>query len=88
MSLAKWARIEPHAQTTDLNVGLVAEVADPLWLLARQLQLGELVGDDGGTAVAVHVHASWSRFTRLPNSGGITMATSRSPARNRRSRSR
>jgi hypothetical protein len=69
MSLAKWGRIEAHAQTSDLNNGLTAEVADPLWLLARQLQFGELVGDDGGTPVAVHVQSSWTRFTRFQADG-------------------
>ena len=69
MSLAKWGRIEAHAQTSDLNNGLTAEVADPLWMLARQLQFGELVGDDGGTPVAVHLQSSWTRFTRYQADG-------------------
>jgi hypothetical protein len=67
-----WARIEPHAQTTDLDVGLAAEVADPLWLLLRQYQLGELTGDDAGSPVAVDVASSWSRFSRYRADGGDT----------------
>ena len=53
------ARIEPHARTTDLDAGLAAEVADPLWFLLRQLQLGELTGDDGGAPVAIDLSASY-----------------------------
>ncbi len=68
-ALTTWMRIEPHAQTTDLDAGLAAEVADPLWFLLRQLQLGELKGDDGGAPVAVDVQASWARFTRFRAEG-------------------
>ena len=67
-----WGRVEPHAQTTDLDVGLAAEVADPLWLLLRQYQLGELTGDDAGSPVAIDVASSWSRFSRYRADGGDT----------------
>ena len=30
MALVPWSRVEPHAQTTDIAVGLAAEVADPV----------------------------------------------------------
>ncbi|HWT25645.1 MAG TPA: hypothetical protein VN213_19220 [Solirubrobacteraceae bacterium] len=64
MSGTSWARIEPHAQTTDIDVGLAAEIADPLWLLARQLQLHEFKGDDAGSPIGIHMQASWSSLTR------------------------
>ncbi|WP_229068844.1 hypothetical protein [Actinoplanes sp. DH11] len=71
-----WDRIEPHARTADPGIGLAAAVADPLWFLARQWQLGELTGSDGGTAVLVDVQTSWSRFTRyLPQGSASTGAT-------------
>jgi hypothetical protein len=69
-----WARVEPHARTTDLDVGLAAEVADPLWLLLRQYQLGELTGDDAGSPVAIDVASSWSRFSRYRADGAATPA--------------
>ncbi|MBB2701483.1 UNVERIFIED_ORG: hypothetical protein GGI66_006204 [Rhizobium esperanzae] len=62
--LATWARIEPHAATTDINVGLAAEIADPLWLLGRQLQLGEFTGSDGGSPIDIELVASWAPLTR------------------------
>ena len=74
MGLVTWARIEPHAQTTDLDIGLAAAVADPLWLLLRQYQLGELTGDDGGAPVAIDVAASWSRFSRYRAEGSLPPA--------------
>lgn len=64
-----WKRLEPHTQTQDLNAGLSAEMADPLWMLLRQWQMGELTGDDAGSPVAVDIASSWSRFQHfLPGS--------------------
>lgn len=63
--LTNWARIEPHAATTDIDVGLAAQIADPMWLLARQLQLGEFTGDDGGSPASVELRASYARLTRF-----------------------
>ncbi len=68
-TIITWGRVEPHARTTDISVGLAAEVADPLWLLLRQWQLGELTGDDGGSPVAIDVATSWSRFSRFRAEG-------------------
>ncbi|MEP6815332.1 MAG: hypothetical protein ABI873_07270 [Marmoricola sp.] len=68
-TIITWGRVEGHARTTDISVGLAAEVADPLWFLLRQWQLGELTGDDGGTPVAIDVATSWSRFSRIRPEG-------------------
>lgn len=68
-TIITWGRVEPHARTTDISVGLAAEVADPLWFLLRQWQLGELTGDDGGSPVAIDVATSWSRFSRFRAEG-------------------
>ncbi len=38
---------------TDPEPGLRAEVADPVWFLARQWELGEFQGEDAGSPVAV-----------------------------------
>ncbi|MEO7847412.1 MAG: hypothetical protein ABIR82_18930 [Nocardioides sp.] len=58
-----WTRLRPRRTTIDPGVGLAAKVADPLWLLCRQLQLAELTGDDGATPTAITVTASWAPFT-------------------------
>jgi hypothetical protein len=68
-TVATWQRLEPHARTTDLDVGLAAEIADPLWMIGRQLQLGELTGVDGGTPILVDVQVSWSALTELRAEG-------------------
>ncbi len=71
MPFSSWSRIEPYAQTTDINAGLAAQVADPLWFLLRQYQLGELTGDDAGAPVAIDIAASWSRFSRYRAEGAV-----------------
>ena len=43
-SITTWQRLEPIPRTKDLRLGLRAETADPLWMLARQRQFGELRG--------------------------------------------
>jgi hypothetical protein len=46
-------RLEPGR--ADTEEGLRARVADPVWFLARQWQLGELQGEDASTPVMVDV---------------------------------
>jgi hypothetical protein len=55
--LTTWNRLEPSARDPDLSAALSSRLADPLWLLARQWQTGELDGTDGGRPVAVRVAA-------------------------------
>ena len=57
-------RIEPGR--TDSDEGLRARVADPVWFLTRQWQLGELQGEDASSPVVVsvapeHVPLSYDR---------------------------
>lgn len=51
MTLRRRGWIEPGR--TDPALGLLAEVADPVWFLARQWELGELQGEDASSPVAV-----------------------------------
>src|SRR5690606_29843233 len=50
-SITTWNRIEPVPRSTRLTAGLRAEVADALWLLTRQRQVGELTGEDAGSPI-------------------------------------
>ncbi|WP_346236777.1 hypothetical protein ABDK00_013945 [Niabella insulamsoli] len=43
-------RLEGLPRTDEFDRTLRAEVADPLWMLCRQWQLGEFQGEDAGTA--------------------------------------
>jgi hypothetical protein len=48
-------RLEPQSVSGDPAPGVEARVADPLWFIARQWQLGELLGEDAGSPVSVTV---------------------------------
>ncbi len=50
-----WDRIEPHTRSDELEEGLQARIADPLWFLARQWQLGELRGEDAASPIHLRV---------------------------------
>ena len=61
-SITTWSRIEP--QTSD-DTGYSARVHDPLWLLARQWQVGEFQGEDSGTPIVARWRARVSPMTRF-----------------------
>jgi hypothetical protein len=50
-SITTWTRLEPQPRDAALERSLQAQVRDPLWMLARQWQVGEFAGDDGGSPV-------------------------------------
>ena len=64
MRAPSWTRLEPQSVTGDPRPGLEARVHDPLWLLCRQWQLGELEGDDAGSPLGVELSVSSSQFAR------------------------
>ncbi len=64
-SITTWNRLEPLAYGEDLQAGLQARVHDPLWMLARQWQFGELRGEDRGSPVEVHVQFASTPITRF-----------------------
>jgi hypothetical protein len=56
-ALLLWERILPAPDSQDVADALRCEVRDPLWLLARQWQLGEFQAEDAGMAASAHVIA-------------------------------
>jgi hypothetical protein len=50
-SITVWNRLEGRPRTPAFDRSLNAEVRDALWMLARQWQVGEFVGDDAGSPV-------------------------------------
>lgn len=85
-SITTWQRLEPSS-TDDIAIGLQGRVHDPLWLLARQWQLGEFKGEDAGSPVLAHLQGEAFGLTRylpgpLPANGigsGLPMEVSREP---------
>lgn len=50
-SITTWNRMEPLPREGSMKKSLQAQVRDPLWMLARQWQVGEFYGDDGGSPI-------------------------------------
>jgi hypothetical protein len=48
-----------------MTTGLQARIYDPLWLLARQWQIGEFQGEDNGSPAMANFRADASRLTRF-----------------------
>lgn len=63
-SVTSWTRLEPRARSDEMRVGLQARVCDPLWLLARQWQLGEFRGEDAGSPILARVQTERSKLSR------------------------
>ena len=61
-SITSHFRLEPDPLRPDVTVGATAPVHDPLWLLARQWQVGEFAAQDGGTPVV----ARWRGVAATP----------------------
>jgi hypothetical protein len=63
-SITGWTRLEPRPRSRDFARGLEARVHDPLWLLARQWQVGEFKADDAGSLVAARLDSEVTPLNR------------------------
>jgi hypothetical protein len=77
-SITTWNRLEPRCRDADMRAGLQARIHDPLWLLARQWQLGEFKGEDAGSPVLAVLQADGAPITRYAV-GAPTPATPGAP---------
>ncbi len=50
-AITRWNRLEGRPRTHHFDRALRAEVRDAMWMLSRQWQLGEFIGDDAGSPV-------------------------------------
>lgn len=64
-SITEWHRLSPTARNETMNEGLRAKVADPLWFIGRQWQVGELAGEDAGSPIKVECWYEHDPLTRL-----------------------
>ena len=63
-SITTWTRLEPRSRRDDVAEGVAARIHDPLWLLARQWQMAEFQGEDGGTPVIARWRARVAPLSR------------------------
>ena len=69
-SITSWMRLEPRCRNAEMTTSLQARIYDPLWLLARQWQLGEFQAEDNGSPIIASWRAETARLTRY-HSGAI-----------------
>lgn len=69
-----WQRLEASTVAPDLFEGQEARIADPLWLLGRQWQVGEFKGEDAASPIFAETTLSHAPITRVrpgaPDAGG------------------
>lgn len=59
-----WNRLEGRPRTEDFDRAVKAQVRDPLWMLSRQRQMGELMGDDAASPVLAKVHMETTKLNK------------------------
>src|ERR1700733_9164993 len=62
-SVTTWTRLEPSPRDASLQKSMQAQMRDPLWLLARQWQVGEFLGEDTGSPVHATLGAEMQTVT-------------------------
>ncbi|MBD1848272.1 hypothetical protein H6F89_33980 [Cyanobacteria bacterium FACHB-63] len=67
-SITMWNRLEARPRRADFDRALKADVRDALWMLCKQWQMGEFLGDDAGSPIFAKVHMGSTRLTKYqPN---------------------
>ena len=57
-------RLQPLSRNAEMKNSLQARIYDPLWLLARQWQLGEFQGEDNGSPIMARWRAEAAKLSR------------------------
>src|SRR5687768_4073344 len=70
-TLVMWNRLEGRPRRADFTRALKAEVRDPLWMITRQWQMGEFIGEDAGSPVTAKVAWTTDEVTELHSPGGV-----------------
>ena len=56
--------MQPLSRNAEMKNSLQARIYDPLWLLARQWQLGEFQGEDNGSPIMARWRAEGAKLSR------------------------
>ncbi len=68
-TLTRYNRLESRPLTDNFSRALRAEVRDALWMLCKQWQMGEFLGDDAGTPVYAKVHIEGQQIIKYKPEG-------------------
>jgi hypothetical protein len=63
-SITSWTRLEPACRDADMGRSIGARLFDPLWMLARQWQMGEFQAVDVGTPVQARLRGTSALLSR------------------------
>ena len=63
--ITAYNRLEPRARTENFVRSLRAEIRDPLWMLTRQWQMGELEAEDAGSAIDARLLTTQAHVDRI-----------------------
>jgi hypothetical protein len=74
-----WNRLEPRPRSPEIIDVLAARVRDPLWMLARQWQVGEFAGQDAGSPAYVQIKSSSGPVLGWRPEAGGAMETVEAP---------
>ncbi|WP_295116479.1 hypothetical protein [uncultured Chitinophaga sp.] len=64
-----WNRLEARPRADNFDRALRAEVRDALWMLSKQWQMGEFLGDDAGSPVFSKMYMTKTRLTKFAPGG-------------------
>lgn len=70
MPFRAWNRLEPRTRDNEFDRELECGVHDALWMLTRQWQMGELQGEDTGSAIFAKVSMRTTPVTKYKTAGG------------------
>ena len=70
--ITQWNRLEGRPRTHDFDRALQAEVRDALWMLSRQWQMGEFIGDDAASPIDARLAMHCTQLSEyLPKTGSL-----------------
>ncbi len=69
-TITTWNRLEGRTRAEDFDRAMKAEVRDALWMISRQRQMGEFMGEDAGSPVLAKVHMSTTALNKYQGGGG------------------
>jgi len=69
-TITTWNRLEGRPRTLTFDRALQAEVRDALWMLTKQLQMGEFEGSDAGSPVFSKYLMQTTQLTKYKPAGG------------------
>ncbi len=72
-AITRWNRLEGRPRTQHFDRALKAEVRDAMWMLSRQWQMGEFVGDDAGSPVLARACLDLRMVNRYQAASGAVL---------------